>query len=309
MPSLNGLRAFEATARHLSMKLAAEELCVTPSAVSQLLKGLESDLGISLFRRDNRTIALTEAAQTLLPPVRNAFRLIADASERVRGDPHGGLLTVSVAPFFAESWLVPRLGDFHARHPDLDLRIIAATTLANLTSGEADVAIRHGLGSYRGMTSDLLMAPSVIPVAAPVLLERFGRPAGAASLVDWPKIHDADRGGWAMWFASQGVDDPGSVRGPSFDDSALLRSAVLAGQGAGLLPAPLVESYIDDGRLIAVGAQALIAEFAYYLVVPRSNIGRANISAFRSWILQAVSGKSKERQASRIEGVRFSTRK
>ena len=289
MPSLNGLRAFEATARHLSMKLAAEELCVTPSAVSQSLKGLESDLGTSLFQRDNRAIALTAAAQALLPPVRNAFRLITDASERVRGDPHGGLLTVSVTPFFAESWLVPWLGDFGADHPDLDLRIIAATTLANLTSGEADVAIRHGLGSYRGMASDLLMAPPVIPVAAPALLERLGRPAGAAALVGWPKIHDADRGGWAMWFASQGVDDPGSVRGPSFDDPALLRSAVLAGQGAGLLPAPLVESDIDDGRLVAVGAQAEIAEFAYYLVVPRANVSRANISAFRAWILQAVS--------------------
>jgi LysR family glycine cleavage system transcriptional activator len=294
MPSLNGLRAFEATARHLSMKLAAEELCVTPSAVSQLLKGLESDLGTSLFRRDNRAIALTEAAQALLPPVRNAFRLIADASERVRGDPHGGLLTVSVTPFFAESWLVPRLGDFHARHPDLDLRIIATTTLANLTSGEADVAIRHGLGSYRGMASDLLMAPPVIPVAAPALLERLGRPADAAALVDWPKIHDADRGGWAIWFAGQGVDDPGSVRGPSFDDPALLRSAVLAGQGAGLLPAPLVESYIDDGKLVAVGAQAEIAEFAYYLVVPRANVSRANISAFRAWVLQTVSGERRK---------------
>ena len=184
---------------------------------------------------------------------------------------------------------MPRLGDFHARHPDLDLRIIATTTLANLTSGEADVAIRHGLGSYRGMASDHLMAPPVIPVATPGLLERLGRPVCAEALVDWPKIHDADRGGWAMWFASQDVDDPGSVRGPSFDDPALLRSAVLAGQGAGLLPAPLVESYIDDGRLVAVGAQALIAEFAYYLVVPRANVSRANISAFRAWILQAVS--------------------
>jgi LysR family glycine cleavage system transcriptional activator len=291
MPSLNGLRAFEVTARHLSMKRAAEELCVTPSAVSQLLKGLESELGTPLFRRDNRAIALTEAAQALLPPVRNAFRLIADASDKVRDAPYGGLLTVSVTAFFAESWLVPRLGDFHACHPDLDLRIIAATTLANLISGEADVAIRHGLGSYRGMVSDLLMAPPVIPVAAPDLLERLGRPADAAALVDWPKIHDADRGGWAKWFASQRVDDPGSVRGPSFDDPALLRTAVLAGQGAGLLPAPLVKSYISDGLLVAVGAEALIDEFAYYLVVSRSNASRPNIAAFRSWILQIASDK------------------
>jgi LysR family transcriptional regulator, glycine cleavage system transcriptional activator len=289
MPSLNALRAFESTARHLSMKRAAEELCVTPSAVSQLLKGLEAELGASLFRRDHRAIALTEAAQALLPPVRNAFRSIADASDRVRGDPNGGLLTISVTAFFAESWLVPRLGDFHARHPDIDLRIIATTTLANLATGEADVAIRHGLGSYRGMVSDLLMAPPVVPVATPHLQERLGRPADAAALLDWPKIHDADRGGWAMWFASQGVEDPGSARGPSFDDPGLLRTAVLAGHGVGLLPAPLVESYINDGSLIAVGAEALIEQFAYYLVVSRSNAGRANIAAFRSWIRQTVS--------------------
>ena len=289
IPSLNGLRAFEVTARHLSMKRAAEELCVTPSAVSQLLKGLESELGTPLFRRDNRAIALTEAAQALLPPVRNAFRLIADASDRARADPHGGLLTIGVTAFFAENWLVPRLGDFHARHPDIDLRIIAATTLANLSTGEADIAIRHGLGSYRGMVSDLLMAPPVVPVAAPRLLERLGRPANAAALLNWPKIHDADRGGWALWFASQGAEDPGSARGPSFDDPGLLRTAVLAGQGAGLLPAPLVQSYIDDGKLVAVGAQALIDEFAYYLVVSRSNASRANIAAFRSWILQIPS--------------------
>jgi LysR family glycine cleavage system transcriptional activator len=288
MPSLNGLRAFEATARHLSMKRAAEELCVTPSAVSQLLKGLESELGLPLFRRDNRAVALTEAGQALLPPVRNAFRLIADAADRVRGDTQGGVLTISVTAFFAESWLVPRLGDFHARHPDIDLRIIAATTLSHLGTGEADVAIRHGLGAYRGMVSELLMAPPVVPVASAGLLARLGQPDGAKALLAWPKIHDADRGGWAMWFASQGVDDPGSARGASFDDPALLRTAVLAGQGAGLLPAPLVESYLSNGTLVAVGAEALISEFAYYLVVPRSNASRANIAAFRSWMLQTI---------------------
>jgi LysR family glycine cleavage system transcriptional activator len=291
MPSLNGLRAFEVTARHLSMKRAAEELCVTRSAVSQLLKSLEGELGISLFRRDNRAIALTEAGEALLPPVRNAFRLMADAADRVRGDTHGGLLTIGVTAFFAESWLVPRLGDFHARHPDIDLRIIASTTLANLSTGEADVAIRHGLGSYRGMVSEPLMAPPVVPVASPALLARLGHPADAAALLEWPKIHDADRGGWAMWFASRGVEDPGSARGPSFDDPGLLRTAVLAGQGAGLLPAPLVESHITNGALVAVGPPALIGEFAYYLVVPRSNAGRANVAAFRSWILQAIADK------------------
>jgi LysR family transcriptional regulator, glycine cleavage system transcriptional activator len=288
LPSLNGLRAFEATARYLSMKLAAEELCVTPSAVSQLLRSLEGELGVSLFRRDHRALALTEPGQALLAPVRNAFRLITDASDKVRGDPDGGALTVSVTAFFAESWLIPRLGEFHALHPDIDLRIIATTALANLMTGEANAAIRHGLGAYRGMSSDLLMAPPVVPVAAPELVARLGMPSNAAALVAWPKIHDADRGAWAMWFTSQQIPDPGSTRGTSFDDPGLLRAAILAGQGVGLLPTSLVAPYVADGRLAAVGAEAQLFEFGYYFVAPKANLDRVPIAAFRAWIMRAA---------------------
>jgi LysR family transcriptional regulator, glycine cleavage system transcriptional activator len=293
LPSLTGLRAFETTARHLSMKLAAEELCVTPSAVSQLISTLEVELGVSLFRRDHRALSLTGPGQTLLAPVRNAFRLIADAADKVRGDPQAGVVTVSVTAFFGESWLIPRLGEFHALHPDIDLRVVATTALSNLTTGEADMAIRHGLGAYRGMSSDLLMAPPVVPVAAPALVEQFGRAENAAALIAWPKIHDADRGAWAMWFASQNVDDPGSTRGPSFDDPGLLRTAVLAGQGVGLLPTPLITPYVADGKLIIVGAETVIGEFAYYLVTPKANLSRANVAAFRAWVIQATNATSK----------------
>jgi LysR family glycine cleavage system transcriptional activator len=288
MPSLSGLRAFEATARNLSMKRAAEELCVTPSAVSQLLKALETELGAPLFRRDHRALALTEPGQALLAPVRNAFKLISEATDKVRDDPDGGVLTVSVTTFFTESWLIPRLGDFRERHPNIDLRIVASMALANLITGEADLAIRHGLGSYRGMSSDLLMAPPVVPVAAPALVERLGKPDHAAGLISWPKIHDADRGAWAMWFASQDVPDSGSTRGPSFDDPGLLRAAVLAGQGVGLLPMPLIAPHVADGRLVAVGAEAVIDELAYYLVTPKGDLGRANIAAFRTWVMKAA---------------------
>jgi LysR family glycine cleavage system transcriptional activator len=112
LPPLNALRAFEATARHLSVKHAADELCVTPGAVSQMLKALELHLGVKLFRRVNRGIFLTDAGQGYLPPVRNAFRQIADASRRVAVSADAGVLTVSVTPFFAAAWLVPRLKDF-----------------------------------------------------------------------------------------------------------------------------------------------------------------------------------------------------
>jgi LysR family glycine cleavage system transcriptional activator len=286
-PSLTGLRAFEATARHLSMKQAADELCVTPSAVSQLVRGLEEELGLALFRRVHRALRLTDAGQTLLPGVRGAFELIAVTTERVRRATADGVLTVSATPFFAETWLVPRLGDFGARHPEIDLRITATAALVDLAAGEADVAIRHGLGRYRGMRSDLLVAPAVVPVAAPALVARLGRPSDAAGLLDWPKVHDADRGAWAAWFARHGVVAPERARGPSFDDAGLLRAAVVGGQGVGLLPHPLVVGDIAEGRLVALAKPVEVDAIAYYLVAPELVVDRPKIAAFRAWALAA----------------------
>lgn len=287
IPSLTGLRAFEATARHLSMKRAANELCVTPSAVSQLVRGLEEELGQALFRRVHRAIRLTDAGQTLLPGVRGAFELIAMTTERVRRATADGVLTVSATPFFAETWLVPRLADFGARHPEIDLRITTTAALVDLAAGEADVAIRHGLGRFRGMHADLLVAPAVVPVAAPALVARLGRPSDAAGLLSWPKVHDADRGAWAAWFARHGVVAPERARGPSFDDAGLLRAAVVGGQGVGLLPHPLVVGDVAEGRLVALAEPVEVDAFAYYLVVPELVVGRPKIAAFRSWALAA----------------------
>src|SRR5258708_6759684 len=131
LPPLNGLRAFEAAARHRSMKLAAEELGVTAGAVSQLVRGLEERLGMPLFSRAGRTLALTEAGQSYLPPIRHAFRQIGEATRRLHALPGARMLTVSAPPAFAATWPVPRLGDFRALHPDLDLRIVTARSLAN----------------------------------------------------------------------------------------------------------------------------------------------------------------------------------
>src|SRR3954469_16272888 len=131
LPPLNALRAFEATARHLSVKNAADELCVTAGAVSQLIKSLEQHLGIALFRRANRGIFLTDAGQAYLPPVRNAFRQISDATRRVAVPVETGILTVSATPFFASAWLVPRLKNFQDAHPGIDLQIVSSTALAD----------------------------------------------------------------------------------------------------------------------------------------------------------------------------------
>lgn len=288
LPPLNALKAFEAAARHLSVKTAAEELSVTPGAVSQMLKTLELHLGRKLFDRVNRGIVLTETGRNYLPPVRNAFRQIADASRRVAMEEDGGLLTVSATPFFASAWLVPRLASFQGAHPDIDLRIVTSSGLADFTRDGVDVAIRHGLGRYPGLRSDHVLAVAMIPVAAPSLVARLGRLTKAADLLSWPLVQDADRKGWALWFEAQGLTQPAPTRGPSFDDSGLLLRAILAGQGAGLLPDAMVETDVKEGRLVRLAEPKEIEIFAYYLVYPELAHERAKIQAFRAWILDAT---------------------
>ncbi|HEV2676024.1 MAG TPA: transcriptional regulator GcvA [Aliidongia sp.] len=290
LPPLNALRAFEATARHLSVKNAAEELCVTPGAVSQMLKTLELHFGVALFRRVNRGILLTDAGQNYLPPVRNAFRQIVEASRRVTPAADTGILTVSVTPFFATAWLVPRLTTFQDAHPDIDLQLVTGPALVDFSRDGVDLAVRHGLGRYPGLRSERVLTVEVVPVAAPGLVARHGHPERPADLVRWPHVHDADRKGWHLWFQAQDVDEIGAPRGPAFDDPGLLLQAVLGGQGAGMLPAAMVALELAEGRLVKLADAAWLEDFAYYLVYPEGNRRQSKVAAFRSWILDAANG-------------------
>ncbi|WDZ75262.1 transcriptional regulator GcvA [Ensifer adhaerens] len=288
MPPLNALRAFEAAARHLSVKDAAGELCVTPGAVSQMLKVLEQHLGVRLFVRVNRGIFLTDAGRDYLPPVRNAFRQISEASKRVVGSADSGVLTVSATSFFASAWLVPRMASFRDAHPQIDLQVVTSNALVDFSRAGVDVAFRHGYGHYPGLRSDHVLAVEMVPVAAPLLVERLGQPASPAALVAWPKVQDADRKGWSLWLQANNLAEATLPTGPSFDDTALLQQAVLAGLGAGLLPAAMVAPEIEAGRLIQLAGETHIEAFAYYLVYPEANAEQPKIAAFREWVLDAV---------------------
>jgi len=192
LPPLNALRAFEAAARHLSVKHAADELCVTPGAVSQMLKALELHLGVKLFQRVNRGIFLTDAGQGYLPPVRNAFRQIEEASRRITVSADTGILTVGVTAFFASAWLVPRLHAFQDVNPDIDLQVVTSNALVDFSRDGVDVAIRHGLGHYPGLRSERVVAVEIVPVAAPTLVARLGAPTDPSQLTRWPQVHDAE---------------------------------------------------------------------------------------------------------------------
>jgi LysR family glycine cleavage system transcriptional activator len=297
LPPLNALRAFEAAARHLSVKNAADELCVTPGAVSQMLKALELHLGVKLFQRVNRGIFLTDAGQAYLPPVRNAFRQIVEASRRITVSADTGILTVGVTTFFASAWLVPRLQAFQDANPDIDLQVVTSNALVDFTRDGVDIAIRHGLGRYPGLRSERIVAVEIVPVAAPTLVARFGAPTDPAALTRWPHVHDAERKGWHLWFQAQGIDEIGNPRGPALDDSGLLLQAVLAGQGAGLLPAAMVALDIAEGRLVRLADIVLLEAFAYYLVYPESSHERPKVAAFRAWILDVAASDASGKMA------------
>lgn len=284
LPPLNALRAFDAAARHQSMKAAAEELCVTPGAVSQLVKTLEQHLGVALFLRVNRGILLTDAGKNYLPPIRNAFRQILDASARVALPPASRVLTVGTTAFFASAWLIPRLNDFHARHPEIDLQIVTSNALTDFGRDGVDIAIRHGLGRYPGLQSEHLLTVEVVPVASAGLAASLGMPGGARDLLRWPRVHDEGRKGWQLWFAAQGVEDAGMPRGPSFDDGSLLLKAVAAGQGMGLLPAAMVADELAAGRLVRLAEAAWLEEFGYYLVWPGRGPLKDKARVFRDWL-------------------------
>ncbi|WJR78654.1 transcriptional regulator GcvA [Bradyrhizobium sp. NP1] len=292
LPPLNALRAFEATAKHLSVKKAAEELYVSAGAVSQMLKALELHLGVTLFKRVNRGILLTDAGAEYLPAIRNAFRQIAEATSSLATASGAGTLKISTTAAFASSWLVPRLKHFQEQYPEIDLQVQTGQALADFARGGVDLAVRHGLGRYPNLRSERLFAIEVVPVASPELVAELGLPAEPSALARWPHVHDAGRRDWQLWLEAQGVPMTGPPRGPAFDDSGLLLAAVRDGQGAGLLPAAIVAQDLARGRLVKLAEIVWPEAFAYYLVYPESNGELPKVAAFRSWILDVATDEN-----------------
>src|SRR5690606_8238125 len=190
LPPLNALRAFEAVARHLSMKLAAEELHVTPAAVSHQIKGLERHLGVTLFRRLNRALLLTDEGQLCLPGVREGFERLAGAMDPLRARERRSVLVASVAPSFATRWLVPRLDRLAAAHPELELRMTAEMALADFRRDDVDVGIRFGAGEYPGLRSVKLFGDTVVPMCSPGLTSGRNALRRPADLLRHTLLHD-----------------------------------------------------------------------------------------------------------------------
>ena len=289
LPPLNALRAFVAAARHLSFSRAAEELFVTPAAVSQQVKLLEDHLGHVLFRRTNRALLLTDEGQALLPGLAEAFTLMHHALASLETLDDTGVLTVSMAPSFAAKWLVPRLESFQSLHPDIDVRVTASMNLVAFADDGVDCAIRYGLGQYPGLVVDKLLDESVVPVCSPAL-----RGAGAPPdlLRDVTLLHDdspeqdASCPTWRMWLKAAGIDGVDAGRGLHFNQASLVLEAAIAGRGAALAKVQLAGDDLRSGRLVRLFDVSQPVAFGYYFVCPPAKAAQRKVALFRDWILR-----------------------
>lgn len=296
LPPLSALRAFEAAARLLSFSKAADELNVTPAAISHQIAALEADLGIKLFNRLSRAVELTASAQVLLPGLSEAFAGIQASVRRLRAHNDTGTLNVTASPSFAGKWLVQRLYRFQEIAPAVDVRISASDEVVDLMRGDFDVAIRYGTGRYPGLTVELLMKNEVFPACSPDLLRRGPPLEAPADLRHHRLLHDqaVDRDPlvptWGMWLKAAGVGDLPASPGLTFSTNVLALEAAIAGHGVTLAYSTTAAADLAGGRLVRLFSLSLPDLFAYHIVTAPGALERPKIRAFRSWLRQEADG-------------------
>lgn len=287
LPPLNALRAFEAAARCLSFSKAAEDLSVTPAAVSHQIKALEEWLGVALFKRLNRAVMLTDEGQAYVLGVREGLNTIRISTEKLLKQDSTGSLTVSTLPSFAVRWLLPRLSRFRVEHPDIDVRLSATDFLTDFERDDVDLVIRYGSGEYPGLyTEKLLTEDSLFPVCSPELLKGNFPLRTPADLKHHTLLHDDLRVDWETWLAAAGVKGIDPKKGPSFNDSSMVLTAAMEGQGVSLGRSTLAAADLAAGRLVKPFDVELKAGHAYYIVCPEESAERPRILTFRKWLLK-----------------------
>lgn len=292
---LNSVRAFEVSARHLSFVKAAEELCVTPAAISHQIKRLEEYLGVQLFRRLPRGLLLTETGQVLFSELYEVFLRLDKAMEQVLESDSRGVLAISVAPMFAVKWLVPRLQRFEARHPDIDLRMSSSLGLVDFQRDAFDAAVRLGHGQYPGLEAVKLFDESVTPMCSPHLLEGPHALQSPDDLRHHVLLHDdsmafdPEAPNWEAWLDAAGTRQVDPSRGPHFSQPDHALQAAIDGAGVVLSWRYLAADDIAAGRLVVPFTLLLPLGSAFYLVCPEAYADRRKVTIFRNWLLEETS--------------------
>ena len=296
---LNALRAFEASARHQSFSLAAQELNVTPAAVGQLVRTLEDWLGSPLFVRSTSgraRLVTTEVAEQALPDIRAGLERLAVGLERLRSGCAGGVLTVTVSPAFAAKWLLPRIERFQAAWPETDLRLDTSLKPVDFVAQRIDVGVRYGRGQWPGLAAEKLMDEEVYPVCAPALLatatlQAPGDLRGQVLIHDQSVDTSTGFASWQAWLRHAGVQGVPTDRGLRINNSAAVLQAAIDGQGVALARSVMAHDDLAAGRLVRLFPQVrLESALAYYVVYRPECIAQPKVAAFRDWLLREADG-------------------
>lgn len=291
LPPLTALRAFDAAARHMSFAKAADELHVTPAALSFQIKALEEHLGAKVFRRLNRAVELTEAGQALAEGTADGFQTLAGAWRAAQQTLEDDALTVTAGPAFTAKWLAPRLYEFAQSHPEIELRFAATLKRLDLSRDGVDVAIRFAKSTNEaGLWSQALAKEWVCPVMTAELAEKYPT---VASLAQAPLVHDESIAylepsiDWASWFRTMGIVGD-ATHGPRFSNADHAIDAALAGVGIALGRRSLVVKDIAEGRLVTPFPIALNTGAQFWFLCTENAKDRAPIVAFREWVLSEI---------------------
>ena len=296
---LNALRAFEASARHQSFSLAAQELNVTPAAVGQLVRTLEDWLGSPLFVRSTSgraRLVTTEVAEQALPDIRAGLERLAVGLERLRSGSAGGVLTVTVSPAFAAKWLLPRIERFQAAWPETDLRLDTSLKPVDFVAQRIDVGVRYGRGLWPGLAAEKLMDEEVYPVCAPALLatatlQAPGDLRGQVLIHDQSVDTSTGFASWQAWLRHAGVQGVPTDRGLRINTSAAVLQAAIDGQSVALARSVMAHDDLAAGRLVRLFPQVrLESALAYYVVYRPECIAQPKVAAFRDWLLREAHG-------------------
>lgn len=280
---LNALRAFEASARHLSFTRAGLELNVTQAAVSAQVKNLEARLGVALFRRLPRGLALTDEGQALVPLLSDSFGRLGNILEQFRDGAYRQPLTVAAVSTFAVGWLLPRLESFHRDHPFIDLRLMTHNNKVDLAGDGLDFAIRFGQGAWHGTHAELLFEAPLTPMCTPAIARRLARPQ---DLLGETLLRSYRSDEWRLWFEQSGAGAaPQPMRGPVLDSSLALAAAAAQGAGIALLPRSMFLHELQSGRLVQPFALQVHVG-SYWLTQLQSRAVTPVMAHFRDWLLR-----------------------
>jgi len=289
LPPLNWLRTFELSAQHLNFTQAAHELNLTQAAISQQIKGLESQLGVSLFKRLPRGLELTEAGRAYIPVVHEAIERLVVATDELFGQNRNRDLNIRVSLVFFNSWLAPRLGEFRQLHPEVGLRI-SSNIWTDQTPVDADLEIRHGLGKWSGFSCDRLSWDQLIPVCSPtymdMALKGHSGELTPKLLSNCTLLHVLGYNeGWGHWLNKNGYPELKPAQSMQLDSLLPALELAVQNQGVALGRTCLVQAQLDSQQLIAPFSQSLSTDEAFYLAVPDNQHQHADAQTFRTWLI------------------------